>query len=266
MLQQGEKNGSGNAMSDTIIEVSGLGKKFRMWEERADNLKTILIKFAQGNLSLRKKRYFHVLNNISFNIHRGEFVGIMGRNGAGKSTLLKLLCGIYQPSEGFIRVHGTIAPLIELGAGFHPELSGYENIFLNASVLGFGKKDIHKVFDAILEFSELKEYIYMPVKNYSSGMVLRLGFSVASHLTAPILLIDEILAVGDVTFQKKCLKRIHELHQSGKTIILITHDTAAIENHCKRCIVIDHQEKIFDGDAREGAAIYKKSLELSSTP
>jgi ABC-type polysaccharide/polyol phosphate transport system ATPase subunit len=185
----------------------------------------------------------------------------MGRNGAGKSTLLKLIAGIYFPSSGSIKVSGQIAPLIELGAGFHPELSGYENIFLNAAILGHGRKASMDALPRILEFSELSEKIYMPVKNYSSGMLVRLAFSIAVNFPAPILLIDEILAVGDAGFQAKCLQKIDELHKEGRTIILITHDPSAVMRHCNRCIVIEKQEKIYDGTPEEGSRIYREIFE-----
>jgi ABC-2 type transport system ATP-binding protein len=246
--------------SERVIHATGISKQFRRWEERPDSLKTALINLSRGRAPFQRRRHFQVLEDVSFEVRKGEFVGIMGRNGAGKSTLLKILCGIYQPTSGAIEVKGIIAPLIELGAGFHPELSGYENVFLNASILGFGRKVAQDAFPGILEFSELGDFIHMPVKNYSSGMQLRLAFSVATQLTAPILLIDEILAVGDAAFQAKCLKRIQELHASGRTIILITHDPASVEAHCSRCIVIDHHKKVFDGAPAQGVAIYKEAV------
>jgi ABC-type polysaccharide/polyol phosphate transport system ATPase subunit len=249
-------------MDDTsFIKVSHLTKNFRFVTDRPDSLKTILVNLTRGKLSLGRKEEFNALNDISFEVNQGEFVGIMGRNGAGKSTLLKLICGIYTPTSGKIEVKAPIAPLIELGAGFHPDLSGYENIFLNAAILGFGKKRTEEAVPGILEFSELGNKIHMPTKNYSSGMLVRLGFSIATQLTAPILLIDEVLAVGDAGFQNKCLKKIHELHAAGRTIVLITHDHNAVRLNCDRCIVIERQGKIFDGPAAEGADLYMKTVQ-----
>jgi len=241
-----------------IISVSKLTKKFDHWLNAPHSFKNALIRFSKGDLKIfRSSEKFTVLDNISFEIFPGEFVGIMGRNGAGKSTLLKLISGIYQPTHGTIESFGTIAPLIELGAGFHPDLTGLENVFLNAAILGFGKKATETIIPSVLAFSELGDYIHMPIRNYSSGMLARLGFSVAIHLDAPILLIDEILAVGDIGFQEKCLKKIDELHKSGRTIVLITHDPGAIERHCTRCIVIDHCKKVFDGDPKDGGLTYR---------
>lgn len=243
-----------------VIQLKDVRKEFRFWDERPNSLKTLLVDALKGKLKWNQKKMFTVLDGVSFDVYPGEFVGVMGRNGAGKSTLLKLMCGIYQPTYGTVSVTKTIAPLIELGAGFHGDLSGYENIFLNASILGFGRNVTMKAVDAIIEFSELGEKIHMPVKNYSSGMMVRLGFSIAVHLDAPILLVDEVLAVGDAGFQSKCLNRIRELHEQGRTIILVTHAAEAVAAHCQRCIVIDQHKKVYDGPAGAGAEAYLKAV------
>lgn len=243
------------------IRVQNLRKDFRKWVDRKDSFKKILVETVLGRLNLGKKDYFNVLHDVSFEIQPGEFVGIMGRNGAGKSTLLKLISGIYTPTSGTIEISSRISPLIELGAGFVGDLSGYENIFLNAAILGLGQKATLAALPDILEFSELGEKIDMPVKNYSSGMLVRLGFSIAAHIPSPIILIDEILAVGDVGFQEKCINKIKSLHQAGHTIILITHTPDSVLNMCKRCIVIDNQTKVFDGDVAQGVNIYLKSVQ-----
>jgi len=246
-------------MTEPVIEVKNLTKSFDHWMDQPHSFKNLLTRISKGNWNLFKVgKQFTVLKDVSFDIFPGEFVGIMGRNGAGKSTLLKLISGIYSPTSGTIEIRSIIAPLIELGAGFHPDLSGYENIFLNAAILGFGKKATEAIVPAILEFSELGEQIHKPIRNYSSGMMARLGFSVAINLAAPVLLVDEILAVGDAGFQAKCLSKIDEMHRSGRTIVLITHDPNAIERHCSRCIVIENCEKVYDGNARDGAEYYKK--------
>lgn len=242
------------------IQVEKVSKRFRWRTERPNSLKTVLVDAMRGKLRFGSRQELPVLNEVSFEIKKGEFVGIMGRNGAGKSTLLKLISGIYTPTSGKITVHEPIAPLIELGAGFHGDLSGWENIFLNAAILGFGRKATSEAIPKILEFAELGELIHMPIKNYSSGMMVRLGFSIASHLAAPIILIDEVLAVGDAGFQAKCLRKIHELHKEGRTIILITHMPHDVRTHCTRCIVIDRHVKVYDGPAAEGVDIYMKSV------
>lgn len=244
------------SQAPAVIEVNQLSKSFRFISDRPETLKTLLVKLASLKMKRTPRQKFNVLNNVTFQINKGDFVGIMGRNGAGKSTLLKLLCGIYLPTSGTIKISDRVAPLIELGAGFNPELSGFENIYLNAAILGFGRAQTKQALPEILEFCELGEHIYVPVKNYSSGMLVRLGFSIATHLEAPILLVDEVLAVGDVGFQKKCLKKIHELHSQGRTIVLITHSPEAVKEHCNRCIVIDEHTKIFDGAPEEGANLY----------
>lgn len=240
-----------------VVSVKHLKKEFRSYGDRPATLKSYLIDLFKGRFKFGDLRKNTVLNDVSFDIRKGEFVGIMGANGVGKSTLLKLITGIYTPTEGKIEVTGQIAPMIELGAGFHPELSGYENIFLNAAILGYGRQAILSQLNAILEFSELAEKVHMPVKHFSSGMMARLGFAVATHLPAPIILIDEILSVGDVGFQAKCLEKIRALHAEGRTLILISHDPSSIRENCSRCIVLSRQEKIFDGDAAEGAKVYE---------
>jgi ABC-2 type transport system ATP-binding protein len=199
-----------------------------------------------------------VLKNISLTINKGDFVGIMGRNGAGKSTLLKLIAGIYHPNSGEVVTHGKLAPLLELGAGFETQLNGYENIFLNGSILGFSRQRINSQVKAIIDFSELGDAIERPVRNYSSGMLVRLAFSIAVHLGADIFLFDEILAVGDVGFQEKCLAKINQLHREGRTIILVTHSPEQVEKFCDRCIVFDSTGVVFDGAPSEGARSYNR--------
>ena len=244
-----------------MIRLDQVTKNFSYWTEPPPStLKRVLVDAVRGRFHFGKRVHFSVLDDVSFDIREGDFVGIMGRNGAGKSTLLKLISGIYTPTSGTIEVKAPIAPLIELGAGFHPDLSGYENIFLNAAILGFGRKVTLAAVPQILEFAELGDMIQMPVKNYSSGMLVRLGFSIATHLTAPIILLDEVLSVGDAGFQAKTLNKIHSLHKEGKTIVLITHYPEAVKNNCSRCIVIDQHKKIFDGSAAEGADVYMRSV------
>ena len=190
---------------------------------------------------------FTALSDLNFDINLGETVGIVGKNGSGKSTLLKLIAGVTFPSTGKIHVNGKVAPLIELGAGFHYELSGYENIFLNAAILGMHKKEIEAKVEDIIEFSELREFIHMPVKKYSSGMYMRLGFSIAINTNAPILLIDEVLAVGDAAFQKKCMDKLKEIKAGGgKTIVFVSHDERAVKSFCERAILLEKGKVIED--------------------
>lgn len=241
----------------TAISFDQVSKGFRIWHDRPQSLKTVLVDFVRGRWKLGLRTRFQVIEDLSFQVQCGEFIGIMGRNGAGKSTILKLICGIYSPDLGQIKVKGRVAPLIELGAGFSGDLSGYENILLNGAILGFGRKAVLSAIDRIIEFSELGDKINMPVKNYSSGMLVRLGFSIATHLPTDILLVDEILAVGDIGFQEKCAKKIKELNQAGSTIVFITHSPEQVELFCKRCIVINGHHIIHDGDVKKGAEIYR---------
>lgn len=245
-------------MSKPAIEFKNVSKSFEVWVDRPYSIKTILANLLRFKFNTGKKTHHQVMSNVTFSVNRGEFVGIMGRNGAGKSTLLKMISKIYRTTSGEIISHGRIAPLLELGAGFASELNGRENVFLNASILGFSRKEVLEKIEKICEFSELGEALNEPVRNYSSGMLVRLGFSIAAHLDAEILLFDEILAVGDIGFQAKCLEKIRTLHSSGKTIILVTHSPEQVEQFCNRCIVIDKHGVAFDGRPKEGANTYTK--------
>ncbi len=247
-----------------VIEVSHLTKKFAHWEDQNPSLKAVLIELARGQWRSQGKKEFLALDDVSFQVYPGDFLGIMGKNGEGKSTLMKLITGIFTPTLGTITVQGVIAPLIELGAGFSGELSGLENIMLNSAILGFGRKATLAAIPQIIEFSELGPMIEMPVRNYSSGMLARLGFSIATSLTAPIILIDEVLSVGDIAFQEKSLNKIHQLHAEGRTILLISHDPQTIVQHCNRCLVLVNHKIVFDGDPEAGKAIYLSSLKKRS--
>jgi ABC-type polysaccharide/polyol phosphate transport system ATPase subunit len=243
-------------MKNVIIELKNVCKSFRFYENKVNNIKKVLIGLTTFRFKQSRYRHVSVLEDISFKIYEGEFVGIMGRNGVGKSTLLKIISGIYTPTSGEVIINGKIAPLLELGAGFADELSGYENIFLNGAILGFNRQKMSTYLESIIEFSELAEKIHMPVRNYSSGMLVRLGFAIAVHLDAPILLFDEILAVGDVGFQKKCLDKIDQLYKAGRSIILVTHSPEQVRMFCNRCIVFDNKKILFDGNPEKGTAVY----------
>lgn len=201
------------------------------------------------------------LRNVSFNIARGEIVGIIGRNGAGKSTLMKIISGITEPSEGRIEIYGRIGSLLEVGTGFHPELTGRENIYLNGAIMGMKKREIDEKFDEIVAFSEVEKFIDTPVKFYSSGMRVRLGFSVAAHLEPEILIIDEVLAVGDAAFQKKCLGKLDEVSTAdGRTVLFVTHDMASIQSLCSRVILLENGEMVAEGSAKKIVDQYINSM------
>lgn len=200
---------------------------------------------------------FHALDGASFMIEEGEAVALLGFNGSGKSTMLKLISGVLTPDRGRVLTRGRVAGLIEVGAGFHPDLSGRENIFLNAAILGMSKKEIEARFDDIVAFSEIEKFIDTEVKHYSSGMFLRLAFSVAIHTEVDVLLIDEILSVGDEPFQRKCLARIRELHASGKTLVVVSHDLNMVSDLCSRGILLKGGEVAFDGDSKEAVAMMR---------
>lgn len=200
---------------------------------------------------------FHALDGVSFTINEGEAVALLGFNGSGKSTTLKMISGVLRPDSGQVLTRGRVAGLIEVGAGFHPDLSGRENVFLNAAILGMNKREIEERFDDIVAFSEIEQFIDTEVKHYSSGMFLRLAFSVAIHTEVDILLIDEILSVGDEPFQQKCLARIRELHAGGKTLVVVSHDLNMVSNLCQRGILLRDGKVAFDGDSKEAVALMR---------
>jgi ABC-type polysaccharide/polyol phosphate transport system ATPase subunit len=228
------------------LKFDRVSKEYRIIEESDSNVsRHQLIRKLQ---SLRRRpRQFSAVKDVSFQVQRGEALGIIGHNGAGKSTILKLLANITTPTRGEITIRGTLAALIEVGSGFHPELTGRENIYLHGSILGMSRREITKKLDNIVEFSGVRQFIDTPVKRYSSGMYVRLGFSIAAHLEPDILLLDEVLAVGDAAFQAKCIKRIDELRQAGTTIIFISHDLKAVERLCDRVLLMRHGEVISSG-------------------
>ncbi len=239
-------------MSDLVIDVRNLGKMYRIGatQERSDTLRDALTKGISGmfrrNLNPGGTEDFWAIKDINFQVERGEALGIIGRNGAGKSTLLKLLSRITTPTEGEIRVKGRVGTLLEVGTGFHPELSGRENIYLNGAILGMTRQEINAKFDEIVAFSEIEKFIDTPVKRYSSGMYIRLAFSVAAHLEPDILLVDEVLAVGDVAFQRKCLGKMGDIAEGGRTVIFVSHNMAAVQSMCQRGIVLNAGKTVFD--------------------
>jgi homopolymeric O-antigen transport system ATP-binding protein len=247
-------------MSEAVLEVDHLTKTFRIHRERANSLKQRIA--AKGRNRFDE---FIALENVTFDVNEGEVFGVIGHNGSGKSTLLKCMAGILQPNEGAVRVHRRMSALLELGAGFHPELSGRENVFLNAAILGMGRRDIVARFDEIVAFSGLERFIDQPVKTYSSGMYVRLAFSVAINVDPRLLIIDEVLAVGDVTFQKRCLEKFVEFRNDGRTIVLVTHDLASVRNMCDRAIWLKHGIVTGEGDPKELVEAYTESM-LGASP
>jgi lipopolysaccharide transport system ATP-binding protein len=248
-----------SAPAKGTVEVRHLSKRYRIGRRLdALTLREHLVELLKA--PLRRWRTeppsIWALNDVSFDIGRGEVVGIIGRNGAGKSTLLKLLSRIVFPTAGSIRVGGRVASLLEVGVGFHPELTGRENVYLNGSIMGMRKREVDARFDAIVEFAGVDQFIDTQIKHYSSGMRLRLGFAVAAHLDPDVLVVDEVLAVGDASFQKKCLNAMEGLQSSGRTVLFVSHNMAAVENLCSRAIWIDSGRIRMDGDARETIRAY----------
>ncbi len=241
-------------MEKPIISVRGVTMNFSMPKEKVDNVKEYIIRKLKRRLSYDK---FTALDNVSIDIERGEVVGIIGLNGSGKSTLLKIISGILTPSEGEVVTNGTISPLIELGAGFDPELTTRENIFLNGSVLGFERSFIREKYDEILDFAELRDYENVAIKNFSSGMVARLGFAIATLVKPDILIVDEILAVGDFLFQQKCERRIAEMMSGGTTVLIVSHSIEQIERLCSRILWLDHGKTRMIGDTATVCTEYK---------
>jgi lipopolysaccharide transport system ATP-binding protein len=242
--------------SDCLISIEGVEKSFEIFDKPHHRLLSL---FARDESHWRAKR-FDALRGVSFKVHRGEAVGIIGRNGSGKSTLLQIVCGTLQPTRGKVEVSGRVAALLELGAGFNPEFSGRENVYLNGSLLGMPRAEVDAAFASILDFAEIGEHIDQPVKTYSSGMYVRLAFAVAVHSNPEVLIVDEALSVGDVYFQRKCYRRIEELRTSGCTLLLVTHSMDSLLQICDRGVLLEEGQMIFDGDCKEAAGAYMRCL------
>ena len=244
---------------DVLLEVRDVTMKFNKYEVGVNSLKELVVRAFKKNL---KRKKFECLKGVSFDVHRGEAVALIGRNGAGKSTLLKIVSGILKPTTGYAKRYGRITPLLRLGAGFDGNATGLENIYLNAAILGYTKKEIDEKVPAIIEFSELGDFIYSPIKTYSSGMLARLGFSIAVNMESEILLIDEILAVGDIAFNKKCHEKLAELQKKGLTFLIVSHGEA-VKRYCKRAIWIDGGVVREDGDIN---VVFKHYTEAMTRP
>lgn len=259
-------------MSKAVITASNLGKSYRlgMQNNRVDTFRDLLVNMAKAPLTRLKnlgehhaeaKDAFWALKDVSFEIKPGEVVGIIGRNGAGKSTLLKILSRITEPTLGEAQLHGRVSSLLEVGTGFHPELTGRENIFLNGSILGMRKTEIKSKFEEIVAFSEIEKFLDTPVKRYSSGMYVRLAFAVAAHLEPEIMIVDEVLAVGDLQFQKKCLGKMGEVAREGRTVLIVSHNMSAIQSLCERSILLRQGRIVDDGKTDTVIREYLEFLE-----
>jgi ABC-type polysaccharide/polyol phosphate transport system ATPase subunit len=240
------------------ISVQNVSQVFRVIQERPDTVRELFAKFARKHAGHRD---FEAVSGVSFDVRRGEIVGLIGRNGSGKSTLLKIIAGVYRPTTGTVVVNGTLAPLIELGAGMHPELTGRENILLNGLLMGYSKEIMRQRQEKIIEFADIGDFIDSPVKQYSSGMYMRLAFSVATEVDPDILVVDEILAVGDFAFQEKCFDRLRAFRDLGKTIVLVTHSMSQIEDYCDRAILLEKGKLTVDGTPAASIKAY-----LGETP
>lgn len=241
--------------SDIAISIKNLHKSFRLPTEQAFGLKQAFFNRLRGIKGYKEQK---VLKGLNFEIKKGEFIGIVGRNGSGKSTLLKILAGIYYPKKGEITVNGSLVPFIELGVGFNPELTGRENVYMNGALLGFSNEEMDKMYDDIWEFAELKDFQDQKLKNYSSGMQVRLAFSIAIRAKGDILLLDEVLAVGDAAFQQKCSDYFKELRNDKKTVILVTHSMENVRKFCTRAILLEDGKITKDGNPEKVADAYTK--------
>jgi ABC-type polysaccharide/polyol phosphate transport system ATPase subunit len=245
-----------NAMQSgpAVIRVDNVTQRFRVFQERPDSVRALFSKFFRYDTQVHD---FDAIKDISFQVGRGEMVGIVGRNGSGKSTLLKVVAGVYRPTAGRVVVNGTIAPMIELGAGFHGELTGRENVLMNGLLLGYSKREMKEREDRIIDFAEIGDFIDAPVKQYSSGMFMRLAFAVAIEVDPDILVVDEILAVGDMGFQEKCFDRLQRFRDSRKTILFVTHNVVDIQKYCDRALLLDQGQLLLDGKPDEVIEMYK---------
>jgi len=248
-------------MAKLIVEVQDLWKSFCIRHNRNDSLKERFISLFDGRRRERRE-IFWALRGVNLKVAQGEMVGIIGPNGSGKSTLLRIIAGILHPTKGSVIVRGSVAPLIEIGVGFHPELTGQENIYLNASLYGLTRKEIDRIYDKVVEFSGLEDFIDVPVKNYSTGMYMRLGFAIAVQLDMDILLVDEVLAVGDEAFQRKCLAKMQELKERGKTILFVSHALDLVSRLCDRAYLLIDGRVAMEGVAEEVTGCYNKKVPI----
>lgn len=243
---------------DNIIEVKNVSMRFNLEKDKTDTIKEYLLKIVKRQLRFSD---FYALKDVSFSVERGDSVALIGTNGSGKSTMLKLIAGVMYPTSGSVSIGGNIAPLIELGAGFDLDLTARENIFLNGAILGHNRAFMQSQFDEIVDFAELHQFVDVPIKNFSSGMVARLGFSIATQVRADILVVDEILAVGDYLFQQKCYRRMEEMLAAGTTLLFVSHDAAQVKRMCKKAVWLDNGVMRAFGPAEEVCAQYQRMLD-----
>lgn len=245
-------------IDENVIEVNEVGMEFTMPKEKVDNLKEFFVRLVKGKLEKEKQK---ILEDITFSVKKGESIALLGHNGAGKSTMLKILSGIYKPTKGTVKVKGKVAPLLNLGAGFDHEASAKENVYLNGAILGYSNKELHKKYEEIVEFAELHDYMNVPIKNFSSGMVARLGFAIAINVEPDILLVDEILSVGDENFRKKCANKIKELKEKGITFVIVSHNMDQVKSLCQKAVWIENAQMMDYGNVDEIVEKYKKYCE-----
>lgn len=244
-------------LSETVIKIKNVGMEFNLSQEKVDNIKEYFIKFVKRELLFQE---FWALRNISFEVKKGDRVGILGLNGAGKSTLLKIISGVMKPTEGSIAIKGKIAPLLELGAGFDYNYTGRENVFLNGAILGYTKDFLEGKYDQIVEFAEIGEFMDVPLKNYSSGMKARLGFSIATMVEPEILILDEVLSVGDAKFREKSEERIMSLFDKGVTVLFVSHSIEQVQRLCNKAIWLEKGKMVMQGDVEEVCMKYAESM------
>lgn len=245
-------------MDNIVLEIDHVGMRFNLSSEKVDNLKEYVIKFLKRQLKFQE---FWALRDVSFQVKKGDRVGILGFNGAGKSTLLKIVAGVLKATEGSIQIKGKIVPLLELGAGFDSQYTGKENIFLYGAMLGYSKEFLLEKYQEIVDFSELGDFINVPIKNYSSGMKARLGFSIATVVEPEILILDEVLSVGDAKFRKKSEKKIQSMFDNGVTVLFVSHSLDQVRRLCNKAILLDRGKLAASGTVEEVSAIYEKELE-----
>ncbi len=250
-------------MAYPVIEVNNVSMRFNLAKERTDTIKEYILKMARGKLFFDE---FWALRDVSFSVAAGDSLALIGRNGCGKSTMLKVIAGVMSPTKGKVKVRGNIAPLIELGAGFDMDLTGRENIYMNGAIMGFDRKFMNAHFDEIADFSELKDFLDVPVKNYSSGMLARLGFSIATIVDAEILIVDEILSVGDAAFQRKCEQKMDALLSGGTTLIFVSHSGEQVKRLCRKAVWLDHGQVQIYGDSAEVYDAYQRFLDGGYQP
>jgi len=245
------------SLTAPAIRLQNVTQCFRVIQERPDTVRELFSKLFRRQSSYHN---FEAVKNVSFEVPAGQMLGIIGRNGSGKSTLLKIVAGVYRPTSGTVKVNGSLAPLIELGAGFHHELTGRENILLNGLLMGYSKREMLERQQRIIEFADIGDFIDAPVKQYSSGMYMRLAFAVATEVDPQILLVDEILAVGDAGFQEKCFERIRKFREAGKTILFVTHAMSDVQEHCERVLLLEQGSIVMDSSPEATIAMYKSLI------